>query len=330
VAHGGRELGAALVEGHPDYIFFTGSVRTGRMVAEAAARQLIPVTLELGGKDPMIVFADAPLERAVQAALWGGLMNSGQVCMSVERVYVERSIFDRFVLGLVEEVGRLRQGREDGSDIGAMTSLQQVEIVRSQVEDALARGARLLTGQPPSNWDLSRGLFVPPMVLTDVTPDMKVMREETFGPVLPVMPFDSEDEAITLANDTPYGLSASVWSRDVNRARRVASRLVCGNALVNDVVITVANHHLPYGGEKASGIGRYHGEVGMRQFCVQTSVMVDKGRRRRELNWFPYAGKYALFRELAASFYGPTRHWIRFLRAYLRLQRLSRKVEGRE
>ncbi|MBO8172858.1 MAG: aldehyde dehydrogenase family protein [Bacillaceae bacterium] len=321
VAHGGKELGAGLVERKPDYIFFTGSVRTGKIIQEQAARYLIPTTLELGGKDPMIVFGDAHLERAVKGAVWGGLTNSGQVCMSVERLYVEKPVYDRFVRQLVKEVNRLQQGRGTDDDLGSMTFPGQIDIVREHIEDALARGARLLTGQEPSRWNMDNGMFLEPMVLVDVTPDMKVMREESFGPILPVMPFEGEDEAVRLANDSPYGLNASVWSRDLEKAKRIASRLVSGNVVINDVMITVANPHLPFGGVKESGIGRYHGDVGLQTFCHQTSVMVDPGKSASEVNWFPYRGKYPLFLQLIRSYFGEKKAWWRFIKSYLHLLR---------
>lgn len=324
VAHGTGEMGAGLIEGRPDYIFFTGSGRTGRIIQQAAAKHLIPTTLELGGKDPMIVFRDAPMERAVQAALWGGLMNSGQVCMSVERVFVERPVYDEFLRRLVSEVTKLRLGTNENDDIGQMTFPTQVDIVRRHVEEALMKGAKMLVGTRPSEWPEGT-MTIAPIVLTDVTPDMLIMREETFGPVLPIVPFDTEDEAVRAANSTVYGLSASVWTSDVERGRRVAGRLVTGNVLVNDVVITIVNQNLPFGGAKESGVGRYHGPEGLRMFTVQTATMVDGGRRTRDVNWFPYEGKYPLFAELLKAYYGPNRQWGRFGRAYLRLLRLSRK-----
>lgn len=325
VAHGGKELGAALVDAAPDYIFFTGSVPTGRIIQSAAAQKLIPTTLELGGKDPMVVFADAPLNRAVQGALWGGFMNAGQVCMSVERVYVERPLYEPFVAELVKEVGRLRHGRHVEDDIGHMTTDMQVNIVRDHVADALARAAVLETGQPPEEWAKNGSRVIPPIVLTNVSPEMKVMREETFGPVLPIVPFDSEEEAIALANGGSYGLSASVWSRNLERAKRVAAQLVSGNVLVNDVVITIVNQNLPFGGEKSSGIGRYHGKDSLRMFCVQTSTMVDSGKRKREVGWFPYQGKYADFAGLIRSYYGKSVRWLPFARHYLRLLKMGKR-----
>lgn len=319
VAHGDGTIGAALVEGNPDFIFFTGSGRTGKLIQAAAAKQLIPTILELGGKDPMIVFSDANLERAVQGALWGAFTNSGQVCMSVERLYVERPIYDKFVQRLTEETRRLRQGTGPDADIGSMTARMQVEIVREQVHDALDKGAKLLTGRPPEEWQTDQGLFIPPMVMTDLKPDMQIMQDETFGPVLPVIPFDDEDEAVRMANDSPYGLNASVWSSDLQRARSIASRLVSGNVVINDVIITVVNHHLPFGGAKQSGLGKYHGEAGLRSFCLETSVMEDRGRQTREVAWYPYAGRYAPLAKLVKSFYGRKASWPGFFKAYIAL-----------
>ncbi len=324
VAHGGGQLGAALTASRPDYIFFTGSVRTGKMVAAQAARDLIPTTLELGGKDPMIVFADANLERAVQGAMWGAFTNSGQVCMSVERLYVERPLYERFVSRLVEEVKKLRQGADNDADLGSMTFPAQLDLVRDHLDGALARGARLLTGVKPEEWNHSRGLFIPPTVLVDVTPDMMIMQEESFGPLLPIIPFDTEEEAIRLANDTRFGLNASVWSSDIAKAQRVASQIVAGAVVVNDVIVTTANHHLPFGGVKESGWGRYHGEIGLRSFCHEKSVMVSRGRQLTELQWYPYRGKYALLQSLFRSYYGERRDLPRFLLSFLRLLRLPR------
>ncbi|MCF6095046.1 aldehyde dehydrogenase family protein [Microaerobacter geothermalis] len=321
VAHGGKEAGSAFVQGEPDYIFFTGSVRTGKMIQEEAAKKLIPTTLELGGKDPMIVFADANLKRAVHGAIWGAFTNAGQVCMSVERVYVERKIYDPFIKKLVEEVNQLKLGSGMNDDIGMITYPGQVSIIREHIEDALSKGAKLLTGTSPEHWILDKELFIPPMVLVDVGQDMKIMQEETFGPVLPVIPFDSEDEAVHLANDSSFGLNASVWSSDLRKAERVATRLVTGNVVINDVIITVANHYLPFGGVKQSGIGRYHGEIGLQIFCHQTSVMSDKGKREREVNWFPYEGKLPLFFSLIRSYFGKHRSWGGLLKSYLHLLR---------
>lgn len=304
VALGGKDLGAELVQGNLDYIFFTGSVRTGKIIQQEAAKRLIPTTLELGGKDPMIVCADANLKRAVKGAVWGAFTNLGQVCMAVERLYVERSVHDQFVNLLVAEVEKLTQGSGSDHDLGAMTWPGQVEIVKEHVNDALTRGAKLLTGLPPDKWDLSEGLFIPPMVLVGVTPEMKIMQEETFGPVLPAMPFDDIDETIRHANDSNFGLNASVWSRDLRKAHRIARELVSGNVAINDVIISVANPNLPFGGVKESGIGRYHGEVGLQTFCHQRAVIISRGRRQNELNWYPYRGKRGMFAKAVRWLYG--------------------------
>jgi acyl-CoA reductase-like NAD-dependent aldehyde dehydrogenase len=325
VVQGDREAGARLVDAGPNYIHFTGSVRAGRQIQMAAAKQLIPTTLELGGKDPMVVFDDANLQRAVQGAVWGGYSNSGQVCMSVERVYVQRIIYDAFVQILAAEVAKIKQGsgQVDEVDVGLMTIGVQVETVKRHVQNALEGGARLVYGHHPETW-AEHSMMVRPMVLADVHHQMDIMREETFGPVLPIVSFDTEEEAIALANDTRFGLGASVWTSDLRRGRRVVSRLMTGNACINDVIINIANPHLPYGGIKEGGIGRYHGEEGLRAFSVQTSVVVSSGRKTREVNWFPYAGKRHAFSQLIANWYGERRNVLGFFKAYMKLLRQSR------
>jgi acyl-CoA reductase-like NAD-dependent aldehyde dehydrogenase len=321
VAHGGKEVGAAFTEGKPDYIFFTGSVRTGKIIQRQAARDLIPTTLELGGKDPMIVFKDANLERAAKAAAWGAFTNSGQVCMSAERLYVERSIYETFLEMLKNEVDALSQGSEENADVGSMTFPAQKEIVRGQLNEALERGARLVTGIKPELWQ--DGMFIPLTVVTNVEQNMKIIQEETFGPLLPVLPFDTEEEAIGFANGTAYGLNASVWTRDKQKARRVSSKLVSGAVVINDVIITVANHGLPFGGTKESGIGRYHGEGGLRIFCHEKAVMEDMGLLNSEIQWYPYKGKYPLFLNLFKNYFSENRNWLSFAKNYLALLRIK-------
>ncbi|MGG4488333.1 aldehyde dehydrogenase family protein [Metabacillus idriensis] len=296
VAHGGKEVGAALVSGKPDYIFFTGSVATGKKIQEEAAKQLIPSTLELGGKDPVIVFADANIDRAAKGAAWGAFTNSGQVCMSSERIYVEQSVYAEFLEKLQNETVKLKQGTDVNDDIGSMTYHGQIDIIKDQLEEAIAGGARLVTGTMPRDWDLSAGLFIPPTIVVDVHQNMKLVQEETFGPVVTVMPFKSEQEAIGLANDSIYGLNASVWSKDIKKAKRVVSKLVTGNAVINDVMISAANHHLPFGGVKHSGIGKYHGKDGIRVFCHEKSVLLDRGKKKTEIQWYPYQNKYPKIR----------------------------------
>lgn len=319
VAHGGKEVGAAFTAGKPDYIFFTGSVRTGKIIQQQAARDLIPTTLELGGKDPMIVCSDANLERAAKAAAWGAFTNSGQVCMSAERLYVERNVYDRFLELLKKEVNSLVQGNDEDADIGSMTFPAQKEIVKEQLDEALERGAKLETGVEPEQW--KDGMFLPLTVVTGVEQDMKIIQEETFGPLLPVVPFDSEEEAVSYANGTVYGLNASVWTKDKQKARRIATKLVSGAVVINDVIISVANHGLPFGGTKESGIGRYHAEGGLRIFCHEKAVMEDMGFMDTEIQWYPYKGKYPLFLSLFKSYFNDKRDWMGFARSYIALLR---------
>jgi len=279
---GDKETGEKFVQACPDLIFLTGSASTGMKVMEAAAQNLIPVILELGGKDPMIVFEDALFERAVRGAVYGAFANAGQVCVSVERVYVQEPIYDRFLEAVVRKTRDLRVGISEDSDVGAMTSAHQTSIFNDHVDDALQKGALLLTERK------TQGVFVNMVVLKDVNHTMKIMKEETFGPALPVMAFKTEAEAVALANDSPFGLNASVWTRDLEKGKRVASQLQVGNCAVNDVIKNIGNPSLPFGGVKRSGMGRYHGPEGLRSFCRTLSVMVNRGTALREPNWFPY------------------------------------------
>lgn len=287
VCIGGRSVGERLIHSCPDKILFTGSAGTGIHIAKAAAESLVPVVLELGGKDPMIVFDDALLERAVEAAVYGAFANSGQLCVSIERVYVQNTIYEEFAARVAVRAATVRVGTGPDCDIGPMTTASQLEVVRAQVEDALAQGAKALTEYKHEN------LFFYPLVLRDVTHNMRIMQDETFGPVLPLMPFGSEAEAIALANDSRFGLNASVWSQDLDKAKRVISRLVTGNAYINDVVKNIGNPDLPFGGVRQSGFGKYHGPEGLRTFCLATAVMVNSNRARREINWFPYTPRLA-------------------------------------
>jgi len=284
--HGVGETGGALVD-EVDFIQFTGSDRTGRKVMARAAETLTPVSLELGGKDPMIVLADADIDRAANAAAWGGMMNSGQICLSVERIYVEEPAYDEFVDKLTAEVGRLRQGADDArnpKDVGAMTSPNQTAIVEEQVEDALAAGARALTGGKRVE---GPGDYFEPTVLVDVDHSMKVMRDETFGPVVGVMKARDAEEAIQLVNDTRYGLGASVFG-ERERAEGVARRVECGAVNVNDVLINYFAMDVPMGGWKQSGIGTRHGEGGIKKYCRSESLVITRFGGKREPTWYPY------------------------------------------
>ena len=310
VVNGMGETGSALVD-EADFIQFTGSDRTGRRVMARAAETLTPVSLELGGKDPMIVLSDANLDRAVNAATWGGFQNSGQTCISVERIYVEGPIYDEFVSKLVKEVGGLRQGadgREYSADVGAMTTPAQIEIVTEQVDDALANGAKALTGGKRRE---GPGDFYEPTVLVDVDHSMKVMRDETFGPVVGVMKVDDEEEALRLANDTRYGLSGSVFGSK-ERAERVARRVECGVCNVNDVLIGFLATDVPFGGWKDSGIGYRHADIGLKKFCRAESLVITRFGGKRELVWFPYTKRRRAVMRRASQFFA-ARDWRRRL-----------------
>jgi aldehyde dehydrogenase (NAD+) len=259
VVTGAGTTGAALAKSGVDKIAFTGSAATGKRVMQAAAERLTPVLLELGGKDPMIVDTDADLEKAAEAAVYGGLTNCGQACVSVERIYVAEAVHDRFVDEVVKQVRDLKTGGDDGH-LGAMTSPSQVAIVKDHLEDAIAKGAKVLTGGP----DAISGSYIQPTVLTNVDHKMKVMTEETFGPVIPIAKVGSVDEAIQLANDSKYGLGSSVWAG--KRARSIADRIRAGMTSINSVMAFAGIPSLPFGGIGDSGFGRIHGEEGIREF----------------------------------------------------------------
>ncbi len=311
VVYGDGKLGEELIEQHPNKIFFTGSTRTGKRIMELASKQLIPVELELGGKDPMIVFEDVDLDRAVAGAAWGALTNSGQSCTSVERLYVHEKIYEEFKTRLKAAFEKLRiDPDKDGFvDLGPMTSDMQVGIVAAHINEAEKAGAKLLTG---SKWD-RKSRLIPPILLDQCSRDMKVAYDETFGPVLPIISFRSEEEVIGLANHSEYGLSASVWSADLKRATRVARRLITGNVSINNVMVTEGNHSLPFGGTRNSGFGRYKGEFGLYSFSNLKAVMNEKSSRKIEANWFPYtAEKYRLFSDLIHAVFSGTCAWTRF------------------
>ena len=287
-AVGGAATGQAVVD-TVDMVQFTGSVRTGRAIAVRAAERLIPCSLELGGKDPMIVLEDADVDRAVGAAVWGGLFNSGQACISVECVYVHQQIYDEFVGKLTAEVGKIRQGTDRDksfrSDIGAMATPAQVDIVDRHVSDARAKGARVMTGGIRS----SVGTYYAPTVVVDVDHTMQCMREESFGPDLPVMKVSNDEEAIRLANDSDYGLAGSVWTADPVRGERVARRLETGGVCVNNALVGVFPFPLPFGGWKQSGLGaRFGGPNSVRKYCRHQAFVAERLPLKREPMWYPY------------------------------------------
>jgi acyl-CoA reductase-like NAD-dependent aldehyde dehydrogenase len=290
VATGLGDTGAAVVD-EVDMIMFTGSTATGKKVAARAAETLTPVSLELGGKDPMIVLSDADVERAANTAVYASMQNSGQTCISIERVFVEEPVYDEFVGKVQEKVRALRQGVPGGPgsvEVGAMTFPNQVDIVERHVNDAVAHGARALTGGHRGTGD---GYFFEPTVLVDVTPDMTCMTEETFGPTLPIVKVRDQEEAIRLANAGPYGLSASVFSKDVARGESVARRLDTGAACVNDALMNYVALELPMGGAKESGIGSRHAGGGIRKYCQTQSILVSRLHGKKDPHQFPYTEK---------------------------------------
>lgn len=260
-------------------VFFTGSQGVGRKIGRTCGERLVPAVLELGGKSPMIVLADADLPRAARTAVWSAFAHSGQVCVRTERVFVEKAAASRFIELCVAEVATLRQGAPTpgdvgGIDVGAMTFPPQMDVVEHQIRDAVGRGARIVAGGKRRS-DLP-GNFFQPTILADVTSDMAVMTEETFGPLLPIMTVESADEALALTNASPLGLSGSVWSRNVPRAREIARRIESGSVCVNDALVNYFGVQAPLGGIKASGLGFRHGPEGLQQFCRIETVVEDQ------------------------------------------------------
>ena len=303
IVTGDGSTGAALVEAGADKIMFTGSVKTGKRVAEAAAKHLTPVVLELGGKDPMMVLEDADLENAARAAIWGAFCNSGQACASIERCYVHESIAEKFTDLVIEETRRLKQDEAstDAIDIGAMTNEQQLKIVEDHVSDAVERGANVRTGG--HRLENGGGWFHQPTVVTGVDHSMKLMRDETFGPVLPIMTFKTDEEAIRLANDSIYGLTASVFTRDISRGRRLAEQIDAGTVMINEVVYTHAVAQTPWGGVKQSGYGRTHGRLGLLELVCAQHIHVNALPVLSDVWWFPYTRQAGeLFRGFAKRF----------------------------
>ena len=293
VVVGDGSTGAALVDADVDKLIFTGSVATGKRIAQAAGERLLPVVLELGGKDPMIVLEDADIDVASSGAVWGAFMNAGQTCLSVERCYVHRSIYGRFVEACVGKANQLRVG--DGSDpqtdMGPMIHERQLRIVEQQVEDARAHGARLLTGG--KRLSALGPNFYAPTVLTDVTHEMRVMQDETFGPVLPIMSFNTDEEAVKLANGSEFGLAASIWTRERGRGEALARRLNAGTVQINDAVSCFGISEAPHGGVKSSGIGRTHGRFGLDEMVRLKYVATDRLPRIKKVWWYGYSAKFA-------------------------------------
>jgi len=288
VVLGAGGAGAALVRSPIDKLVFTGSVTTGKRIATAAAERLLPLVLELGGKDPMLVLDDADVEVASSAAVWGGFVNAGQACLSVERCYVHRSLYENFANACAEKARKLRvgNGTDPNTDVGPMIHQRQLRVIESHVEDATARGCRILTGGARRS-DLGSNFYAP-TVLADVTHQMRIMREETFGPVLPIMAFDDDDEAVRLANDSEYGLAASIFTRDSMRGARLARRVQAGTVMVNDVISCFGISEAPHGGVKASGMGRTHGRFGLEEMVRLKYLDIDHLPGIRKVWWYGY------------------------------------------
>jgi succinate-semialdehyde dehydrogenase/glutarate-semialdehyde dehydrogenase len=266
------EIGDALIDG-ADYMAFTGSTRGGRAIAEKAASRLIGCSLELGGKNPMLVLEDADLDKAAEGAVRACFTNAGQLCISIERLYVHANAHDEFVRRFVDRVGAMRLGadRTFDADMGSLTHQRQLETVTRHVEQAREKGATVLTGGR-ARPELGP-LFYEPTVLTGVTADMDLCAGETFGPVVSVYPFTDEDEAVARANDTAYGLNASIWTRDVARGRRIGARIQAGTVNINEGYgAAYGSHDAPMGGMKQSGIGRRHGAEGLLKYTEPQTI----------------------------------------------------------
>jgi len=288
VVQGGGEVGQALIEGAPDKVMFTGSVATGRRVAEACAKKLIPSVLELGGKDAMIVLADADLEVASSAAVWGSYTNCGQVCLSVERLFVEESVSEKFAARCVEKTKKLRlgPGSDASTDVGPLIRQQHVQRMSDLIHDAVSRGATVLSGGN-ARPELGPNFFEP-TVIAGVDSSMKLFQEETFGPILAMHTVRDAEEAVARANDSAFSLAASVWTGDARRGETIAKRLRAGAVMVNDAISYFGIAEAPHGGCGASGWGRTHGKAGLLEMVQMKYIDVDRLPRREKPWWYRY------------------------------------------
>ncbi|PYU76653.1 MAG: succinate-semialdehyde dehydrogenase [Acidobacteria bacterium] len=288
VVQGGGEVGQALIDASPDKVLFTGSVATGRRVAEACAKKLIPSVLELGGKDAMIVLEDADLEVASSAAVWGSYTNCGQVCLSVERLFVEQTAADKFLARCVEKTKRLRlgSGSNPSTDVGPLIRPQHVQRMSDLVDDAVSRGAKVLCGGR-SRPELGPNFFEP-TVVAGVDSSMKLFQEETFGPILAIQVVRDAKEAISAANDSPFALAASIWTKNPARGMALAAELRAGAVMVNDAISYFAIAEAPHGSCGTSGWGRTHGQAGLLEMVQMKYIDVDGLPRREKPWWYRY------------------------------------------
>ncbi|MCP4682950.1 MAG: aldehyde dehydrogenase family protein, partial [Desulfobacterales bacterium] len=323
VTGNGRITGQALIENEGlDMIFFTGSTSVGQAISKKAGERMIPTIMELGGKDVAVVTKNANIDRAAHGVVWGGMTNSGQTCIGTELVLVEKSIYNDFQKKVVSIVKNIKSGSKAGQ-VGSMTMKSQFNIVKSQVEDAKAKGAKILTGGDALS--SSHGMYFPPTIIANTTEDMKVRKEETFGPLLPLVPFDTIDEAIDIANSTEYGLSGSIFTKDMEEGREIAKRLKTGSVNINDVLVTYAIPDLPFGGVKRSGVGNYHGKSGIRAFTNIKSITEFGWDLNREVYWYPIPteGDRVLASALAALF---SRNFFTRLKALIKMGKPVRKI----
>lgn len=292
VVIGDGATGSALLNSAIDKLIFTGSVATGKQIAQIAGSRLLPVLLELGGKDPMIVLEDADLETASSGAVWGAFTNAGQACLSVERCYVHRQVYEPFLELCARKAKQLRvgNGMDPNTDVGPLIHERQLGIVESHVEDARQRGARILAGGSRLR-DLGPNFYAP-TVLADCTHDMRIMREETFGPVLPVTMFDNDAQAVSMANDSEYGLAASIWTRDRARGEALARHIRAGTVMINDAVACYGISEAPHGGVKASGLGRTHGRFGLEEMVRIKYIDSDRLPSMKKLWWYGYGEQF--------------------------------------
>ncbi len=287
IVYGNADVGESLVKSNIDKLFFTGSTNVGKIISRNAADKLLPTSLELGGKDPIIVLADADLERTAQGIAWGALTNSGQTCVSVERVYVHDAVHDDLIKKLIEHVSKLKlYSGSDYYDVSALKTQQQANKVNEHLQDAVSKGAKIIFGGRQLNENKYE-----PTILTDVNHDMLVMKEETFGPIITIKKFKDENEAIAFANDTNYGLSASVWTKNISNGKAVAKKIKSGSVLINDCISYFGASEAVVGGIKNSGTGRVHGKSGLMEMVYEKYYSSDSFTWQKKLWWFNYGKK---------------------------------------